>query len=42
MDADDEDFLVIRTVENANAAALGQASDVAPHEVMVELRMMVA
>ena len=36
MDADDEDFLVVRTVEDADAAALGQASGVAPHEVVVE------
>ena len=34
MDADDEDFLVVRTVEDANAATLGQASGVAPHEVV--------
>ena len=37
MHAHDEDFLVVRTVEDADAPALGQASDVAPHEVVVEL-----
>ena len=36
-DAHDEDFLVVRAVEDADAAALGQLSDVAPHEVVVEL-----
>ena len=35
--AHDEDFLVVRTVEDADPPALGQVSDVAPHEVMVEL-----
>ena len=33
----DEDFLVVRTVEDADPPALGQVSDVAPHEVVVEL-----
>ena len=37
MHAHDEDFLVVRTVEDADAPALGQVSDVAPHEVVVEL-----
>ena len=37
MHADDEDFLVVRTVEDPNAPALGQASGVAPHEVVVEI-----
>ena len=32
----DEHFLVVRTVEDADAPALGQVSDVAPHEVVVE------
>ena len=37
MDAHDEHLLVVGAVEDADAAALGQAPDVAPHEVVVEV-----
>jgi hypothetical protein len=37
MHAHDEDFLVVRTVEDADASALRQASDIAPHEIVIEL-----
>lgn len=36
MDANDKDFLVVGAVENADAAALGQALGGAPEEIMVE------
>ena len=34
--AHDQDLLVVGTVEDPDAPALGQALDVAPHEVVVE------
>ncbi len=37
MHAHDEDLLVVRAVEDADAPALRQALDVAPHEVVVEV-----
>ena len=37
MHAHDQDLLVVRAVEDADAPALGQAPDVAPQEVVVEL-----
>ena len=37
MHAHDQDLLVVRTVEDADAPALGQALDVAPHEIVVEV-----
>ena len=37
MDAHDEDLLVVRAVEDADVAALGQLPLVAPQEVVVEL-----
>jgi hypothetical protein len=33
----DEDFFVVRTVKGADASALGQVSEVALHEVVIEL-----
>ena len=37
MDADDEYFFVVRTVEDADAAALGQTARGAPEEIMFQL-----
>ena len=37
MDPDDEHLLVVRAVEDADAAALGQRLHVAPEEIVVEL-----
>ena len=36
MDADDEYLFVIRTIEDANAAALGQTARCAPEKIMFQ------
>jgi len=37
MDADDEYFFVVRTIEDADATALGQTARGAPEEIMFQL-----
>src|SRR5487761_2009740 len=38
VDPDDQDFLVVRTVENPDPAALRQVPSRAPQEIMLKLR----
>ena len=37
MHAHDQDLFVVRAIEDADAPAFGQALDVAPHKVVVEV-----